>query len=595
MANIGTNKNSTVLRGLSSFWTRFFNDKQFLEKFYDATDQLLGQVYLELMETLLANSIKDVPIYSRKFWKLLTFTSTDSEVVDITYRFPLDSSIKKMRFIYNKIFEPSTILEENKDYYISDSYIYFYKNIFDPLDYKGITKRRDGNVTTISLWAPEADVDVEYIYEHYGRLLNVYEPSSEQYKAFIRGLWFYYMNGPTINRIASALNIVGGYPVATEDGEIVLSINELTTGTYVKTTVTTYQFPPYTPLTVSVGQTLSAFQALTSAYKIVDYIEDPSWYDHIIVPQEVIPSLSTAQRMTNVDDDNPIFIGYPIFIGDPRWRIGMGGLPNYMWLLFNQLLKYNIFYVSYNALATRFVHSKEDIVNLVISGKPSYTLAVIEPYLYLSDSQGSTETFEMRLDQWLSDSMGTTTETMFIQMVNALPSDSISAPTDNIISIEAINSIVDQVNSVVEVFKQELEFSLDDTLSHPSEYYSIQAILNTEDSLTHGIDNVLYELENTLEEGISVLETFSALRQFSFYDTSSASEILYLDITLYLSDSFVGSRIDFTDVRTQIGYSVIGDIDARIAADVPVLIGTDTLGDPREHLMTEFPVDIQVV
>jgi hypothetical protein len=387
MAIIGHEKiNGNLLRGLSSFWSRLFKDKEVIEHLYSANDQLMGQLYLELLETLLTNSINTVPVFSKEFWKLVTFSSADLVMVGPEYRYPIESNIKEIRFFYNKIFGATSILESEHDFRIDGQYIYFTQNIFDDMIFPGFAKRRSGGTTIISMWAPEALVDKEYIYEHFGRMLYVYQPSSEDYKAFIRGVWFYYMNGPTISRITSALHIISGYPVASEDGEIVLSIKHIAPLYYIKTTSDVYEVSDKANVIVQVGDVLKAFQYFTDSYLVTDYIDNPHWFDHIIVPLEVIPSLSVAERTTNVNDPNPIFIGYPILIGNPNWYIGGGNLPNFMWLLFNEVLKYNIFYVTYDALASQFLRTTDDLQNIVLSGKPAWDLAMVVPYLRLEDT-----------------------------------------------------------------------------------------------------------------------------------------------------------------------------------------------------------------
>lgn len=399
MATLGQDKaNRNLLRGISSFWLRFFQDKEILAHLYSATDQLMGQLYLELLEALLANSITTVPVFAKEFWKLVTFNSSEVEISGTEYKFLLPDKIKGLNFLYNKIFEPSTILESEQDYRIEGDYIYFSKNIFDDFEYPGLAKRREGTSTIVSFWAPQAEVDKEYIYEHFGRMLDIYEPSSESYKSFIQGIWFYYMNGPTINRITSAMNIIGGYPVASEDGEIVLSIKLINNIYYIKTTANVYQIPDKVDLAVSVGDVLSAFQFLTTAYTVTDYIDDPNWFDNIIVPFQVIPSLSVIERTTNVNDPNPIFIGYPTVIGYPGWKIGLGGLPNFMWLFFNGVLKYNIFLVTYDALASQFLRTPADLTDIVLSGKPAFDLAMVVPFIKIQDTVNLPEEKVLEMD-----------------------------------------------------------------------------------------------------------------------------------------------------------------------------------------------------
>ena len=547
MATLGQNKSRNVLRGLSSFWSRFFKDKEFLETFYGATDQLMGQVYLELMELLLANSIRDVPIFSKEAWKLLTFNSSEATIVGTEYRFLLTEKIKGLPFLYNKIFDPSIILEDGKDYYLSGNYIFFYKNIFDDMEYPGIAKRKSGTATVASIWAPEAEVDKEYIYEQYGRMLNIYEPSSEAYKSFIRGVWFYYMSGPTINRITSALNLIGGYPIASEDDELVLSIKEVNGVNFIKTTVTVYEINSDIGLDIAVGDRLRAFQYLTTAYTVTDYIDNPNWFDHIVVPIEVIPNLSVADRTTNRYDPRIIFIGYPIVIGYPGWKIGFGGLPNYMWLFFNQVLKYNIFYVTYNALASRFFRSSNDLTGIVLSGKPAFDLALVVPYLGITDrvdSENTAETLNIEIDYLLYDICD-------------------SAGTQELFAIEIEDLCTDDLmTATVETFLMEWDFTLSDTNTLPTE------LLTTE-----------------VEYGMTT----------DTYPSSATIEALVAQIDFSMDDSYGGVMVGYNSQFTQIGYGKIGDNTFRYLSGVVSRIGYDTMGIPEDGLYTEFPIIVQVI
>ena len=50
MALIDRTTGSVLIDGLNSFWLRFFRDTIVLEKMYSATETLLGDTYLDLME-----------------------------------------------------------------------------------------------------------------------------------------------------------------------------------------------------------------------------------------------------------------------------------------------------------------------------------------------------------------------------------------------------------------------------------------------------------------------------------------------------------------------------------------------------------------
>jgi hypothetical protein len=519
-----------------------FKDKEVLEHLYSATDQLMSQLYMNLLEVLLANSLKDVPVFSKEYWKLLTFNSSHVIIEGTEYRFPLVDKIRGMRFMYNRIFEPSIILESQMDYRVSGDYIYFSKNIFDDLEFPGLAKRYEGSSIIISMWVPEADVDKEYIYEYYGRLLQIYEPSSDSYKAFIRGVWFYFMNGPTVNRITSALNIIGGFPVATEENEVVLSIRISNGIQFVKTTVTTYEIKEGINLMIAVGEVLSPFQHLTDAYTVTDYMDNPSWFDNIVVPIEVIPNLSAYERTTNRHDPNVIPIGYPILIGNPEWYIGLGGLPNFMWLLFNQILKYNIFYVRYDAQATKFLRSVEDLQNIVLDGKPGYVLAITEPYTTLMDSTGLSDIpmmFEPSLFWTEVYENSDMDEELLFEFASEY-SDTNTIPSESVL------------------------FFPDMSLSDTGEA--------TEQALWFDIEHVFSDL----------------------CDLASTIDQMFIDFDLNVDDTYGQIPVVFGQLPTLIGLGVLGGTVARFESGVPALIGTNNIGNLNDGLYAETPVVIEI-
>ncbi len=77
-------------------------------------------------------------------------------------------------------------------------------------------------VHEISFWATNALVDNYNLYHAFGYLIDRFEPSSEAYRALIRGVFQLFMLGPTLERLESAVNTVSGLSVIRDDGEILL-------------------------------------------------------------------------------------------------------------------------------------------------------------------------------------------------------------------------------------------------------------------------------------------------------------------------------------------------------------------------------------
>ena len=77
-------------------------------------------------------------------------------------------------------------------------------------------------INEMSFWAPDALVDRYNLYNTFGYLINKFSDSSEEYRAFIRGVFQLFMLGPTLERFESAVNTVAGIPVARDENELLL-------------------------------------------------------------------------------------------------------------------------------------------------------------------------------------------------------------------------------------------------------------------------------------------------------------------------------------------------------------------------------------
>lgn len=102
-----------------------------------------------------------------------------------------------------------------------DNYIVFRKSR-DPYFLESVAVRYNtDNTKRISMFAPNALVDMQDIYKMFGALIGTKAISSEEYKNFVEGVYYLYFNGPTIQALNVALNVSHGYPVAREDEVIV--------------------------------------------------------------------------------------------------------------------------------------------------------------------------------------------------------------------------------------------------------------------------------------------------------------------------------------------------------------------------------------
>jgi len=112
----------SLFKGLSGFWQRFFRDTKDLEAYYQASEQLLGQVYLDLMSTVLGTGLVDCPIFNKEYWKLfligendISFLEGESTSED-RYLYDMPGSTVDVSVLQNTIFEPDITFEKDVDF-----------------------------------------------------------------------------------------------------------------------------------------------------------------------------------------------------------------------------------------------------------------------------------------------------------------------------------------------------------------------------------------------------------------------------------------------------------------------------------------------
>ena len=119
--NVGDRK-SVLFTGLSGFWQRFFKDAKDIEAYYQAAEVYLGQIYLDLLSTILNIGIIDTPIFNKEYWKLFTILETELDFMAgassnedrFTYDMPDTAVI--VDFLQNTIISPEIILEREVDF-----------------------------------------------------------------------------------------------------------------------------------------------------------------------------------------------------------------------------------------------------------------------------------------------------------------------------------------------------------------------------------------------------------------------------------------------------------------------------------------------
>lgn len=448
MANIYEG-NTNFLHGLSDLWTRFFRDKPRLEALYKGTEILAGQAYLDLVGNILCLSAREVPVFRKEFFKLVPIREDlVTERDDGNWEFEVtDDGVKDFQFMYNKIFDPTVVLEKNVHFVVENELIdaiVFYTN---PFDWDGIggtipgvasrsveVEDDDGNITEqreLAFWMPDTQIDGHDMYLNFGHLIGRFEASSEAYRALIQGILQYFVLGPTEQHLTSALNVIVGLSVVRDDGEILQSVDYSGEDeNIVVTDRANYSFPKVVTLRDEVTNTANwgtyefvAFEHLTKVFQVFDTVIDPTWWYDREIPDKMLPDENRLRRQVTPEMhenlvDNPTglvkvgdpglfagadYDGYvPLVDGDhPTPYTGPGYedntslwrptyRPGFGYIVYERFLKHHTFVVDFDHVVLQagilpFELLTADLGNIIDAGKSAYTYMITEPGLNFTD------------------------------------------------------------------------------------------------------------------------------------------------------------------------------------------------------------------
>lgn len=123
--------------GLSAFWPSFFRDYQEVRGYYDGARINYGQLYLELLQSILGTSLKEMPLYDRRYFKLLevrrdqSFYQEGAAPEDDLYVCVADDDVLAgAARVTNRVLRPTTVLYDNSDYQVKNGSIGFKTDFF---------------------------------------------------------------------------------------------------------------------------------------------------------------------------------------------------------------------------------------------------------------------------------------------------------------------------------------------------------------------------------------------------------------------------------------------------------------------------------
>lgn len=374
------NVNMTYLYGLSDFFTMMFTDPSQVNLLLEATSQNAAEVYSRFLQLTSTISLEGISETVGSSIKLITLNST-AKVIGRTNVYTLPQTVLSSKCLANRPFLPTSLLDSDVDFHLvtdasGNTTVTFAKDI----ESYGFSARTNSSGSTdYALWFVDVNIDERLISKYYGTLIGV-DPqnSTTDFHNFVYGLYYVYVQGPTLDILRKGFNLTLGIPLARSQETVIDIRNYLDTDQYIVITDQNQYIIPYgLPASVAVGDQLNVGDEIAKWVVIEDYLSKDGWWINLNIPLTIIPTQPAGQKD----------------------RYATAG-SHFDYLMRNYLKKHT-FLVNINVSNFENIQTYQQISDIIHRSKPAYTQPIYiwsvqtpTDSLTLDDSQG----FVQRVD-----------------------------------------------------------------------------------------------------------------------------------------------------------------------------------------------------
>lgn len=293
--------NGVLFDLLGSFWTQYYQDRNFVRGLQGGVESEGAQTYLDFMQRIAALSRFDVPVFRKEYWVFLPLRKSEENAGNASvirygdvslaygdgsiyggfgkpkdYIFDLPAGLKTMSAVTNRLTNASVVWVNGADFTIENGAIVFPESPFENdliaqrpiINEDGVQVDRE-----VGLWAYLGEWDLQWIWDRFGFAVGLWLQSSQAYKDLVNALWDMRMFGGTELSFRMATAAITGIPCVQETTETVKNIitysDTLHSGRVVVTDQHSYTVPVSATLTVSEGSTVHAGDTLVDTWELI--------------------------------------------------------------------------------------------------------------------------------------------------------------------------------------------------------------------------------------------------------------------------------------------------------------------------------------
>lgn len=297
-------RNMAYLYGLSDFFSFIFEDTDVLNLMMEANAIQASDIYSRFLQLTSSITLSDIQETIDSTIDLVLLTEADK--IDILPKYRVNKPIQAIKYIGNRPFLPTEFLENGIDFRIiqdeiGSCIIQFAKPLSS---YKFSSRVLQGGDTQYALWLMDVKIDEQLMYKHYGKILGVNpEVSSEQFSNFIYGLYYLYVNGPSLRVMEQGLNLVLGIPIPRGTSEVLdIRFNSDENKYVIITDIKQYILPKGIVPTVQIGDLITLGNPIAKWVELKDFTSDGKWWLNVSIPESIISykPLSQTDRFAKV-------------------------------------------------------------------------------------------------------------------------------------------------------------------------------------------------------------------------------------------------------------------------------------------------------
>lgn len=290
-------RNMTYLYGISDFFSYVFEDTTNVNLLLEATSTSASEIYskfLQLTSSLTISGIQETIGVGIKMILL-----SDDDQIGSTTKYKLNEPLSSAKFLSNRPFLPTELLEEDIDFRIvqvdtESCEIQFAR----PLSEYSFSRRpTQSGSDQYAIWITDGVIDEQLMYKYYGSILGINpEISNEQFSDFVYGLYYLYFNGPTLKVLEQGLNLVLGIPLPRSSSTVLdIRVKVDTDQYFIITDNEQYLLPSGILPSVQVGDVIGIGTTLGKWVELKDFISDGKWWINVSIPPDIIRRKPSSQ------------------------------------------------------------------------------------------------------------------------------------------------------------------------------------------------------------------------------------------------------------------------------------------------------------